>query len=642
MNGFYEFENFRADVEKRLLWKDEEIVSIKPKTFDTLLALLRNKNETISKDDLIEEIWNGDAVSDDSVTQQISQLRKILGETADEHKFIVTVSGVGYKFVAEVNYFDQNGRETVWADLSENDSQINRGNTLESEDQFYNPAKQAQQNTQIARSPNPAFLLAFVGLIVLVGFAFYFFRQPDSDNFPKNTLEVRKIAVLPFKIIPNDEKMNGLKAGLNSDLINRLSKFEKLNILSNAAIADYEKSGGDSIGFGKRLDVEAVLDGTIKKQGDSISITAQLIRVSDGKVLWSEIFTDKFIELIETQRLFAYKISEVLSLELVESEERAKMKRSTTSPEAYRLYLDARYLIYSRKGGEARELAKKNLNTAIQLDPKFALAYALLADMEADAPTQESYQRMKVFSKKAIDLDENLKEARVLYAMAIWRGDWNWAEAEKQLAIANRLDAKDWGANSLKTLVLIGQGKFNEAHEYILSKPVKYAAPMPDEIAVYYYERNYDKAIELSLDRDKQMPGDADALSYLALSYIGKNAKDKGIEYAEEYAAFDELVGVGGLVYLGYARAKFGQKAEAREIIRQIISKNPPPTAQIHGGLAMIYGELGEKNAAFEYLEKSIENREWWAFTLKVAPYYDSLRDDRRFGEMLAKVNLTD
>ena len=102
MNTFYEFETFHVDEEKRLLWENGKILSIKPKTFDTLLALLKNKNEIISKDDLIEEIWHGDAVSDDSLTQQISQLRKLLGDSADEHKFIVTIPGIGYKFVADV------------------------------------------------------------------------------------------------------------------------------------------------------------------------------------------------------------------------------------------------------------------------------------------------------------------------------------------------------------------------------------------------------------------------------------------------------------------------------------------------------------------------------------------------------------
>lgn len=208
------------------------------------------------------------------------------------------------------------------------------------------------------------------------------------------------------------------------------------------------------------------------------------------------------------------------------------------------------------------------------------------------------------------------------------------------MAIVNSLKDKNYSSGSQTALILLGQGKFKEAHEFLESRPAKFAVATPDEIAVYYYERNYDKALELSLEREKQMPGDADALSYIALSYIGKNSKDKAIAWSKEYAAFDELVGVGGLVYLGYARAKFGQKNQAREIVRQIISKNPPPPAQIHGGLAMIYGELGEKDAAFEHLEKSIENREWWAFTIKVAPYFDSLRDDPRFEKMLRQINL--
>lgn len=139
------------------------------------------------------------------------------------------------------------------------------------------------------------------------------------------------------------------------------------------------------------------------------------------------------------------------------------MKRATNSPEAYRLYLDAKYLLDTRRGLEARELAKKNLNTAIRLDPNFALAYTILAGMEADAPTQESYQRMKILAKKALDVDENLKEARVIYAMAIWRGDWSWTEAEKQIEILNRLEAKDWGDRNSDYTYFNRTGKIRES-----------------------------------------------------------------------------------------------------------------------------------------------------------------------------------
>lgn len=642
MNNFYEFQSFRVDEEKRLLWKGEEIVSIKPKTFDTLLALIKNKNEIISKDRLIEEIWQGAAVSDDSLTQQISQLRRLLGDSAEEHKFIITIPGVGYKFVAEVGKSTRNGHPDDFINSFQGSpaAEIDSKGDLDKGFSFpaSNPKKVADRRTYYWSKP--VVLLSSAAALILAASLFFLSGISKQSKIPENTLEVKRIAVLPFNVAPDNEQMNLLKQGLNGDLITRLSKIERLNILPVSSVADYGQSDKDPIRFGKKLNVEAVLDGRIQLVENSVNLTAQLIRVSDGKVLWSEVFDDQFTEPVETQRLIAYKISETLALELVDSIERGKMKRFTTSSEAYRLYLDAKYIVYSRKGGEARELARKNLYTAIQLDPNFALAYTLLALMESTEPTREAYQRMKVLATKALELDENLREAHVYYGMAVWRGDWNWTEAEKHFEKANRLEPKSTDINLLYALVLIGQGKFGEARQHIASRPVKTAVPVPDELALYYYERNYDKTIELCLDRLSRHPGDNDALSYLALAYAEKELEAKATEAAEQYASFDEIVGVGALVYQGYVYAKFGQKDRARKIIEKIISKKPPLSAQIHGGLAMIFAELGENDKAFEQIEKSIDNREWWAFTLKVAPYYDDLRADSRFNEMLARVNL--
>lgn len=115
---------------------------------------------------------------------------------------------------------------------------------------------------------------------------------------------------------------------------------------------------------------------------------------------------------------------------------------------------------------------------------------------------------------------------------------------------------------------------------------------------------------------------------------------EKALEATEDYVALDSLAYPGSLCYLGYTYAKSGQKNKAKEILQKILREEMPKESQTHGGLAMLYGELGEKDKAFEHVEKSIENREWWAFTLKVAPYYDSLRDDPRFEKMLKKINL--
>jgi pentatricopeptide repeat protein len=318
------------------------------------------------------------------------------------------------------------------------------------------------------------------------------------------------------------------------------------------------------------------------------------------------------------------------------------MKRYTTSSEAYRLYLDAFYLRRKRSGSEALILAKKNYERAIDLDPNFALAYIGLANLEVYSPSRQSYERMKFLSRKAIEIDESLGEAHEAYGFAVWRGDWNWQKAETHFHRAVELSSHTSGGYGSLAMLLSGQGRFDKAINLLDSQNPPDSDTKIYKTAVYYFSRNYEKVVSESQIMLAKSPNDIDTLSYLAVTYPETGDYQKAIETAKKYAALDETVGIGSAVYLGYAYAKAGEKEKAREILQQITSKKIEPTAQIHGGLAMLYGALGEKGAAFEHLEKSIENREWWAFTLKVAPYYDSLRDDAQFEEMLRRVNLAE
>lgn len=192
------------------------------------------------------------------------------------------------------------------------------------------------------------------------------------------------------------------------------------------------------------------------------------------------------------------------------------------------------------------------------------------------------------------------------------------------------------------TMLLFGKGKFDEAIKVLDSQNPPDINTQNHKIAVYYFSRNYKAAIKESDDMLAKFPNDITTLSYLSLTFPETGDYQKALEAAGKYAALDETVGIGSAVYLGYIYAKAGEKQKAREVLQRIEKKDAPDSAQIHGGLAMLYGALSEKDKAFERIEKSIENREWWAFTLKVAPCYDSLRDDARFGKMLEKVNLAE
>ena len=647
MNEFYEFESFRADVEKRLLWENGETVNIKPKTFDTLLALLKYQNETISKDKLIEEIWNGDAVSDDSLTQQISQLRKLLGETANENKFIVTVPGSGYKFVADVSLTGENGNHSDAAGGAVDESEPESVEIYERENEF--AEFQAFDKIKIGEKQNGSSatffaknkLLAAIFLIGVTAAAFFSFSMLSEESEPKNPLGVRKIAVLPFRTVSPGDETKALKQGMTDSLVTRLSRINKLDVLPSALVGDYENSGKSPLEFGAEIGADAVLDGAIRKNDKEIIVNVQLFDTPGGKVLWSDSFESEFTDILEVQSLIAYKITEALSLELSDEEKRRVMKRYTTSAEAYRLFLDAYYLRNKRSGSEGLTLARKNYKRAIELDPNFALAYTELANLEVFSPSRESYERMKFLAGKAIEIDKTLGDAHEAYGFAVWRGNWNWRKAETHFRRAIELSPNLLGGYGSLAMLLAGQGRFDGAIKTLDSQNPPDKNTKIYKIAVYFFSRDFDTVIKESEKILAESPNDIDTLSYLAPAYSYKGMHEKAIAAAEKYAALDETANVGSLAYLCLAYIKAGQTEKGRAILQRMLKKDAPDSAQIHGILAMLYGELGEKDKAFEHLQKSIENREFWAFTLKVAPYYDSLHSDSRFDKILEKVNLS-
>lgn len=646
MDVFYEFESFRVDVKKRLLFKDGNIISIKPKTFDTLLVLLKNKNEIISKDDLIEDVWHGVAVSDDSLTQQISQLRKLLGESADKHKFIVTVPGIGYKFVADVhNTKSLNGDNSLAGEsqlLRVNESR-NKPDTEKSKYVNLDKTKpnQSQKSEQtfekFTTDRKRTWLIAIAAFVVLGLAAIFYWASNEPEKI--NALGVKKLAVLPFRAVTEDNDIQALKNGMTDSLITRLSRINELSVLPSALVGSYKNSELSPLEFGKQIGADAVLDGIIRKNGEDIFVNVQLFDVKEGKVLWSDSFQSEFTDILEVQSLITHKIAEALSLEL-SAKERVLMKRYTNSAEAYRLFLDANYIQRFRRGIEARTLAENYYERAIELDPNFAMAYVNLANLQLHSPSRKAYSKMKMLAEQTLAIDPELGEAYSVLGFSVWRGNWDWKDSEKHLKKAIELAPHDYGSYGTYSMILAGQGKFDEALKINQSDKSGSKITFIYEIAIYFFKYDFDKTIELCLLRLEENPKNLSALSYLAPAYSFKGMHAEAIETAEKYAALDETADVGSLVYLSLAYIKAGQIEKGREILQRMLKREAPDSAQIHGGLAMLFGELGEKDKAFEHIDKSIENREWWAFTLKVAPYFDSLRGDPRFNEKLRQINL--
>ena len=649
---FYEFAQFRIDPEKRLLWKQDNLVDIKPKTFDTLLVLIENRNKVVTKNELVERVWNGTAVSDDSLTQQISLLRRILGDKPKEHQFIATISGVGYSFVADVHEIDSFANNShdgfpaadiLPADETQNPEEINE--TSDS------PAAHNQISGEIERKAPKSFFGKFIQnnwrvwaaifLVALIGFSVFFWQRQNYKN--SSGLGVRKIAVLPFKAVNETNETAALKQGMTDALITRLSRIENLTVLPTSLVAGYKDPSQDPLVAARELNVDAVLDGRIQKEGEKVRVTVQLIRSSDGKVLWSEVFLDEYTNIFDVQQSIAYKVAEALALELSDEEERAIMKRHTTSPEAYRLYLEGIFLFTNTRTVESRAQAQRNFQRAIELDPNFALAFYGLAltymEPSGNLSPKESYKKSEIYARKALEIDPQLAEAYAMLGFCVWRGEWNWKEAELHFQNAIKLKPNNLLVYTWYALLLGATERFDQAHEVIDNSPMREKWKLLRKTGLYNFARNYDKCIETGNAVLAELPNDINILGTLPMCYAGGGMFPEAIEAGEKYVGMEEITQPNALATLGSIYAQAGKSKKAREIQNRL-EQMPETKANIYGAKAVMYAALDEKNKAFAMLEKSIEQREWWGYTLKVYPFWDSLRDEPRFLEILRRINL--
>ena len=359
---FYEFDKFCIDAVKRLLLKgDGEIVPLMPKAFDTLLYLVQNSGKLIEKDELMSAIWADTIVEENNLTQNISILRRVLGEKHGENLFIVTVPGRGYKFVADV--------KTI-AD----DRLRNADFEAEAEKISKDPIPKTKGQITKDKTTNRFWLISLgvFSILVLSSLGFYLWLENAK---PASTAPIKTVAVLPFKPLVAEKRDEALEFGMADALIAKLSGGEEIIVRPLSAIRRYNAAEQDSVAAGRELAVEAVLDGSIQISGDRIRISAKLLRVGDGKQLWSEQFDEKFTDIFTVQDSISERVAAALKIPLGGKNK----KRYTENVEAYELYMKGRYHALNLTRAET-DKGIAYFQQAIELDPNYALAYVGLTE----------------------------------------------------------------------------------------------------------------------------------------------------------------------------------------------------------------------------------------------------------------------
>jgi len=292
----YEFGSFRVDPAKRQLLCDNGPVHLTAKAFETLLILIKNAGETVSKTDLIDSVWLDVVVEENNLTQQISAIRRALGERPSEHKFIVTIPGHGYTFIAPLKEVDDSKVSQEAVSLRSGTDIPNQLNHLQT---FINWAGQRYkgQGRQLA--------VAFVTIIVLLAASIFwgFLRKAVSPRSPQT------IAVLPFRSLDTDDDF--LEAGIRDTLTAKLGNLQELNVRPTGPAASYLVQ--DPLAAGRELHVDAVLNGTIQHDGEQIRVTVQMLDVAGGKIMWGKSFDSRVSA--------AFAVQDSISAEIVKGVE---------------------------------------------------------------------------------------------------------------------------------------------------------------------------------------------------------------------------------------------------------------------------------------------------------------------------------
>jgi DNA-binding winged helix-turn-helix (wHTH) protein/TolB-like protein/Flp pilus assembly protein TadD len=636
-NDGYEFGPFRVDKTKRRLLRDGEIVPLTPKAFDTLLVLIEHAGQLVEKDELMERVWPGVVVEENNLTQNISALRKALGEKREEPQYILTAPGAGYRFIAHVR--ESNDESSV--DLTATPPQLD-----------YYSIRNSARTESIAdarsnwRRPRTVIATTLIIAVGLAGVTYRVARRVRGAEASSSRTQINSIAVLPFKPLTGDETDEYLGVGMADALITKLGTVKEITVRPTSSILRYANIDVDPEMAGKALEVKSLLDGRVQKSGDRIRVTLQLIRASDGASLWAGKFDEKYTDIFTVEDQISEQVVKALLPTLTGSEKQQLARHYTEDTEAYQSYIKGRYY-WNKRDAEGLKKAIGYFEDAILKDPNYALAYAGLADSYAtlgvveDQSSQDLMPKARSAALRALELDDGLAEAHASLAYVKHRFEWDWIGAEKEFRRAIELNPEYAAAHQWYGWFLISETRFDEAQSEFRR------AEQIDPLSLYtnltagvasYYSGQYDKAAA-----QYRKVIEMDPNFWLAHRWLGKTYERLG-KYDEAIREYQTVVSLHGgnmaqAPALACVYAEAGRKTEARQVLADILRAAKQKYVSPHS-LAMIYATLGDNDQAFAWLAKDLQEHDDDLVFLRVEERFQSLRPDPRFADLVKQVGI--
>ncbi len=456
------------------------------------------------------------------------------------------------------------------------------------------------------------------------------------------------VAVLPFATLSADPEQEYFCDGMAEEIINALTHVEGLRVVARTSSFAFKGKHEDVREIGRKLNVEAVLEGSVRKAGNRLRITAQLVKADDGYHLWSERYDRDMEDVFAIQDEISLAIVEKLRIGLLGTQRRKLTKRHTEDIDAYNLYLKGRYF-WNKRTEKGLRKGIEYFTKAIESDPEYAVAYTGLADSYnllsaySIASPGESIPKAKAAATKALEIDPDLAEGHECLGHVDMLYDWNWQRAEREFKRAIVLNPNYATAHQRHGILLTAIGQMDKALAEI--KRAQELDPLSliinTDVGLFFFlERQYDEAAERCKKALEMDPNFAVAHFALGLAFE-QMANHEGA--ADEFQQAIAISG-GNPIYqsaLGHARAVAGSGKEAQKILSELLALSERRYVSPYS-TAAVYAGLGENEHAFTWLQRALEERSVWLghLHLRVDPRLDCLRSDPRFETLLGQMDL--
>jgi TolB-like protein/DNA-binding winged helix-turn-helix (wHTH) protein/Flp pilus assembly protein TadD len=658
-------EGYELDLRPRRLRRGSRVLKLERIPFEILLLLLEHRDEIVTREQIVSRVW-GQGVfldTDNSIRGAIRKLRQVLKDDAETPRFIQTVTGQGYRFIApvvtrkeasaasepEASVVPTSNRDFV----SELDGWLHtRRMRLVEQDQDRTAEKATHAGTadgQGNRKANRWLLLGAVALLsvacLLSLLAVWGWRRASS--LPTRSQGKIVLAVLPFENLSRDPDQEFFSDGLTEEMIAQVGKLnrDRLTVVARSSVAKYKGSHLAAKEIGKELNADYLVQGSVRRWSDRVRVTVQLIQAQNQTDLWTESYDRDLKDVLAVQDSVVQSIASQIHVALTEEQKTRLANPRQKSPEAYEAYLKGRYY-WNKRTVDGMQKAEHYFQQAINSEPTYAAAYSGLADCNSGltwhgfTSPADTLPKAYAAARKAVEIDPQSAEAHASLGLVLSHG-WDWAGAEAEFRRALELDpqsanAHHWYGDYLSIKSRHSQA-LAEANRALELDPLNLM--IGTWVALRNYQaRNYSRAIEQGRNSVELDSNFAAAHLLLGEGYVQAGLHSEGISEMKRAASLSG----GSPLYtaqVAVALAAAGRKSEALRMAHELETSAKKRYVSPYG-LAQIYATLNSNEDTFKWLQAAYSDRAVWMGYLAVDPIFDRYRSDRRFQELLGRVGL--